>query len=262
MDIRVDSYLPDTALQFLKHCYRFVNSEWQHIGREPTGDQGFEMRFRESCVTNLPSWTISQEREMRLGEETETASGVLHEVDIVAQTSDLIAIVEMKNRLATPPDKNDVTIFFAKILDYLAHNPFLLTREVLPAFISSTSFDESGLAACLGLGIHPTAPSLRPVPVLADSALRMQAEIRNGTLSASETVDQFDEFCVRLNRLSFDLRETWLTNRCGFLSEDAIIVKAIESIEALTLSRQIRQLNGDCSELLAEFKEAKARSRR
>lgn len=262
MDIRVDSYLPDTALQFLKHCYRFVNLEWQHIGREPGGDQGFEMRFRESCVTNLSSWTISQEREMRLGEDFETASGVLHEVDIVARTSDLIAVVEMKNRPATPPDKNDVIIFFAKILDYLAHNPFLLTREVLPAFLSSTSFEESGLAACLGSGIHPTAPSLRPVPVLADSALRMQAEIRNGAPLASETLDQFDEFCVRLNRLSLDLRETWLTNRCGFLSEDAIIVKAVEGVEASALSRQIRRLNGDCSELLAEFKEVKARGRR
>lgn len=262
MDILLDSYLPDAAVRFLKRCYLFTNSEWQHIDREATGDRGFEMRFRESCMTNLSSWIISQEREMRLGEDYETASGVLHEVDIVVQTSDLIAVVEMKNRPATPPDKTDVIIFFAKILDYLAHNPLLLTREVLPAFISSTSFDESGLATCLGLGIHPIAPGLRPVPVLADSALRMKAEIRNGTPLASKTVDQFDEFCIRLNRLSFDLRETWLTNRCGFLSEDAIIVRAIESIQSLALSRQIRQLNGDCSELLAEFKDVKARSRR
>lgn len=115
-------------------------------------------------------------------------------------------------------------------------------RQLLPAFISSTSFDESGLATCLGLGIHPVAPGLRPVPVLADSALRMKVEIRNGSPLAPETVDQFDEFCIRLNRLSFDLRETWLTNRCGFLSEDAIIVRAIESIQSLAPSRQIRQL--------------------
>lgn len=39
-------------------------------------------------------------------------------------------------------------------------------------------------------------------------------------------------------------------------------MRAIESIQSLALSRQIRQLNGDCSELLAEFKDVKARSRR
>ena len=254
MDIRVDSHLPDTALQFLKRGYRFVNLEWQHINREATGDQGFEIRFRESCVTNFPGWTISQEREMQLGEELKTASGVLHEVDLVAHTSDLFAIAELKNRQGKPPEKNDVVIFFAKILDYLALNPTLLMREVLPAFISSTSFEESGLAACLGLGIHPIAPDLRPLPILIDSALRMNAEVRRGISLPAETAERFEEFCVGLNRLSLDLNETWLTNRCGFHSEDTIVLKAVGGSRSLAFSRQMRQLSGDCTELLAEFK--------
>ena len=261
MDIQGDSRLPDTALQFLKHCYRFVNVEWQHIDRETTGDQGFERRFRESCVTNFPDWTISQEREMRLGEGLDTASGVHHEVDIVAQTSDLIAVVEIKNRPTDRPGKNDVIIFFAKILDYLALNPTLLMREVLPAFMSSTSFEESGLAACLGLGLHPVAPGLRPLPDLVRNAKIMVAEIQKGVSLPADTLESFDEFCVELNRLSFDLNETWLTNRCGFHSEDTIILKAVGGLQTLALSRQLRQLNGDCTELLAEFRGAEVRGR-
>ena len=256
MEIYYDENLPASALQFLKRCYRFVNQEWQHSEREVAGDQGFERRFRESCVANFPDWTISQEREMRLGESLETASGVLHEVDIVAQTSDLVAVAEIKNRPANPPDKNDAIIFFAKLLDYLAFNPTLLLRETLPVFISSTAFDEHGLAACLGLGIHPVAPGLRPLPVLVDSALRMNAEIRKGMLLSDETIDQFEEFCVELNRLSADLDETWLTNRCGYVSENTLVLKAVGGLPTRNLGRQLWRLNGDCTELLAAFRKA------
>ena len=261
MEVQVDNHLPDTALRFLKRGYLFINKEWQHIHREPTGDQGFERHFRESCVTNFPNWIISQEREMRLGQGLETASGVLHEVDLVAQTSNLVVVVEIKNRLGRLPEKNDVIIFFAKILDYLAFNPILLMREVLPTFMSSSSFEESGLATCLGLGIHPIAPELRPLPVLVDSTLRMDKEIQTGLSLPSEVMDEFEEFCVKLNRLSVDLNETWLTNRCGFHSEDTITMKAVGGIRALTLSGQLRQLNADCTGLLSKFREAKAGSR-
>ena len=73
---------------------------------------------------------------MRLGDGLDTASGVYHEVDIVAQTSDLIAILEIKNRHGHPPDKNDVIIFFAKILDYLALNPtLLLQRDIASIYV-------------------------------------------------------------------------------------------------------------------------------
>ena len=245
----------------MKQCYRFVNSEWQHTVREPLPDQGFEMRFRESCMLYFPDWTISQEREMGLGEGLDTASGMLHEVDIVAQTSDLIAVLEIKNRQGDPPGKNDIIIFFAKILDYLALNPTLLMREVLPAFMSNSAFEESGLATCLGLGIHPIAPGLRPLPVLADSARVMNAEIKKGIPLPTDTFEQFEEFCVELNRLSFDLDETWLTNRCGFSSEDTIVLKAVGGLRTLALSRQLRQINGKCTELLAKFREVEARSR-
>ena len=218
------------------------------------------MRFRESCVTNFPDWTISQEREMRLGEGLDTASGVLHEVDIVAQTSDLVAVLEIKNRQGDPPGKNDIIIFFAKILDYLALNPSLLMREVLPAFMSSSSFEESGLAACLGLGIHPIAPGLRPLPILVDSARIMDTELQKGLPVSDEVAEQFEDFGAGLNNLSVSLNETWLTNRCGFRSEDTIVLKAVGGLQTLALSRELRQLNGDCAELLYEFRKAKAKA--
>ncbi len=252
MNIHQDEYLPPSALQFLRAAYRFVDWEWQHLGRESGGDQGFERCFRESCVANLPEWTISQERETHLGQGLETASGVLHEVDIVAQISDLVAVAEIKNR-ANPPEKNDAIIFFAKLLDYLAFNPSLLMGEVLPVFISSGTFDEHGLAACLGLGIHPIAPGLRPLPVLVYSAWRMDAEIQKVAL-ARDTQDAFEEFCVELNQLSADLEETWLTNRCGFDSETAIVLNAVGGLQTRDLGQQLRRLNGDCTELLAALK--------
>lgn len=261
MNITQDENLPPSALQFLRESYHFVDREWQHLEREAGGDQGFEQRFRESCVAKFPDWTISQEREMRLGEGLDTASGVPHEVDIVAQTSDLVAVVEMKNRPTHPPEKNDAIIFFAKLLDYLAFNPKLLFWEVLPAFISSASFDEHGLAACLGLGIHPIAPGLRPLPVLVYSAWRMDAEIQKGIALSRDTQDAFEEFCVKLNQLSSHLEKTWLTSRCGFVSETSIFLNAVGGLPTQDLGRQLRQLNGDCTEILAAFKKAVEESR-
>ena len=66
---------------------------------------------------------------MRLGSELATASGVLHEIDIVAKHSNVTAIMELKNR-HDPPAKNDVVVFFAKLLDYLALTPDLLLKEL------------------------------------------------------------------------------------------------------------------------------------
>ena len=261
MDIYYDEILPNSALQFLERCCRFVNEEWQHSEREEAGDQGFERRFRESCVVNFPDWTISQEREMRLGESLDTASGVLHEVDLVAQTADLVAVAEIKNRPANPPEKNDAIIFFAKLLDYLAFNPTLLMREVLPVFISGGHFDEHGLAACLGLGIHPVAPGLRPLPGLVRNARIMDSEVRKGILLPDEIAERFEEFCVELNRLSADLDETWLTNRCGFASDNTLVLKAAGGLPTRDLGRQLRRLNGDYMELLAAFRKAAAEGR-
>ncbi len=260
MSILIDDSLPESAFQFLRRCYGFVNQEWQHITRESLPDQGFEQRFRESCVTRLSEWRISPEREMRLGDGLDTASGVYHEVDIVAQSSDLTAILEIKNRQGSPPGKNDVIVFFAKILDYLSLNPSLLLKEICPAFMSSIPFEPSGLAACLGLGVHPVEPSLRPLPILVDNARRMDFEIRRGISLTPSMRERFQDFCAQLNNLSSVLKETWLTSRCGFRSEDTIVLKAIGGLPTLALSQELGQLNKDCSELLEEFRKTKARA--
>ncbi|MEW6380646.1 MAG: hypothetical protein AB1611_13710 [bacterium] len=243
--------------QFLKQCYKFVNQEWQHAVREQLPDQGFELRFRESCVKHLSDWNISQGHEMCLGCGLDTASGVLHEVDIVAQHPDLTAILEIKNRQTFPPDKNDVIIFFAKIFDYLALNPTLLLKEICPAFMSNTHFEESALAACLGLGIHPIGPDLRPLPILFDNAGRMEVERQKGTVLPSDVLDQFEDFCAQLNRFCSILSETWLSSRCGYQSEDRIVLRAAGYLHTRELSQEFRQLNNDCSRLVGEFKKAK-----
>ena len=81
--IRVEDELPMPAVNFLRHCYRFVNEEWGHTDRQDLPDQGFEASFRASIINGLSGWETSQEREMGLGQQLSTASGVLHEIDIV-----------------------------------------------------------------------------------------------------------------------------------------------------------------------------------
>jgi hypothetical protein len=254
--LRVDYAVPNAALDFFRCCYRFVNEEWQHAPRDDVPDSGFEKRFRMSCRTHLLGWQISDEREMHCGSGLETASGVLHELDIIAQHLEVTAILEAKNRGGVLPGKNDVIVLFAKILDYLVCNPVMLQKEICPTFMSNTSFDESGLAACLGLGIHPIAPGIRPVPTLVDNARRMAFELVKPIVVSSEVNERFDDFCAGLNNLSFSLRDTWLSGRCGSVSESAILMKSIGGLDTLDLANRLRHLNAEGSWLLSEVRKA------
>jgi hypothetical protein len=111
MSIRENFSLPEDTLDFMRHCYKFVAFDWQHAVREPLPDQGFEQRFRESCVSRFIGWNVSQERELRLGSGLDAASGVYHEVDIVAEHQEVLIILELKNRQGTLPEKNDIIVF-------------------------------------------------------------------------------------------------------------------------------------------------------
>ncbi len=244
-------------LHFLKHCYKFVNYDWQHCVRESTLDQGFEQRFRENCMVHLKDWQISQEREMHLGLGLDTASGVSHEVDIVARHPYAYAIVEMKNRHSSPPEKNDVIVFFAKIIDYIAFNPELALEEICPVFISNTSFEQSGLAACLGLGIHPIAPGLRPLPMLSLNVKIMNATLDEGLVISDPLHDQYEDFKVEVKHLASVLSETWFSSRCGYQSETTIVLSAVGRLHTIALSQQLRKLNAECTDLLAQFRQAK-----
>ncbi len=257
MPIRVEHRPSRASVDFLVRCYRFVVCEWPRAEREQVRDEGFEQRFRESCHRELHDWNISAEQEFHLGAGLDTASGVAHEVDIIARHTDLTAIVEMKNRSGVLPGKNDVIVFFAKILDYLAANPMILSNDVCLAFMSRNSFEARGIAACLGLGIHPVAPDLRPLPILVDNAWRMQFELNQGLQIPSNLMERFDDFCAQLNRLSAELNDTWLDNRCGYLSENSILLKAVWPPEVDSLAHQLRQVSGECSEILNAFKVSK-----
>lgn len=254
--IRIEDQLPRTAVDFLRHCYRFTSEEWQHADRLDLPDQGFERIFRSSCVTTLTGWEISQERELHLGHDLSTASGILHEIDIVAKHSDVNVIAELKNRQGAPT-KNDILLFFAKILDYLAANPALLLKESCPVFISTIAFDINGLGACLGLGIHPVAPGLRPIPVLVDNAMRIAYELQNGLQLPTETHDSFTDFCAGLNNIWLTLTDTWIGSRLGYRSEDTIVLKAAAFSDPQAISHQLMQLNTDCDSLLSTVREAK-----
>ena len=159
MALRVEKPLPLAALVLLRHCYRFVNEDWQHLPRDESADQGFEVGLRESCLAKLAGWVVSQHREMNLGMGLMTASGVLHEVDVVAQREPTVGILELKNRVGWPPEKNDVIVFFAKILDYLCLTPALLRSYlVLLCEIISVRAPLGGVARA-GVEAAGTGPS-------------------------------------------------------------------------------------------------------
>ena len=256
MLIRPENQSPKPVLDFLKCCFRFVSQEWPHAIREPIPDQGFEERFRDTCTRRLPGWTVSPPREMRLGAGLDTLSGTLHEVDIVVKTSRTTSVAELKN-LGGGPGKNDVIIFYAKVLDYLLANPDLAYDDICLAFVSRSSFDQRALSACLGLGIHPIASNIRPLPVLINNAMLMQVELDRGLQIDSETLARFEDFCANLNRLAFALRETWLEYRCEYnSSEDSLLFRAVEPIDAGGLTHDLQQANGDCISIHRVFQQA------
>ena len=225
--------------------------------REPVPDEGFEEQFRDSCVQQLPRWSVAPLREMRLGAGLETLSGTLHEVDIVAKTVGTTSVAELKN-LGGGPGKNDIIVFYAKILDYLLANPELAYDDVCLAFVSRVTFDQRGLAACLGLGIHPVASDIRPLPLLVNNAMAMQVELDRGLEVAEETVARFEDFCANINRLAFGLRETWLDYRCDYhSSEDGLLLRAPEPIDVDALARELRHANSDCVAMYRAFQHAR-----
>ena len=252
--IRIEDQLPQTAVEFLKHCYRYTHEEWQHADRLDLPDQGFEKLFRSRCVSNLIGWEISQERELRFGHEISTASGILHEIDLVAKHSEVNAVAELKNRQGAPT-KNDILLFFAKILDYLAANPVLLLKEMCPVFMSTVAFDINGLSTCLGLGIHPVAPGIRPVPILLDNARRMNYELQQGLPISTEFREDIADFYAGLNRISLNLTDTWISSRLGYRSENTIVLKSNIFSDPQTISHEFMQLNTDCTSLLSNMKE-------
>ena len=254
--IRAEGQLPRPAVDFLRHCYRFVAEEWQHANRQDLPDQGFESIFRGSCATQLVGWEISEQREMRFGQEAATASGVLHEIDIVARHSDCSLIAELKNR-QDPPGKNDIIILFAKIVDYLTINPSILLKEICPVFLTANAFEPNALAACLGLGVHPVSPGLRPVPLLIDNAQRLNFELERGLQVSDETHSRFEDFCAELNGVWMSLSDTWISSRFGYRSEDSIAVKAAQEPDSQSIVPLIRRLNAECNWLLSSAREAK-----
>jgi hypothetical protein len=191
---------------------------------------------------------------MNLGMGLITASGVLHEIDVVAQHEPTIGIFELKNRPAWPPEKNDVIVFFAKILDYLCHTPALLRAHLVPIFVSSHTFDQSGLSACLGLGIHPVAPQLRPLPILRDSANRMTAEIDKGLTLSPADAEDFGEFCAKVTNMSSLLVGADANNRFDYFNDLTIAVRALDEIDVHELAREFRILNSECSRLIQVFR--------
>lgn len=260
MDLTKENTVSVEILHFLRCCYIFVNEEWPHATRQSIPDQGFEDALRSACLTKLKGWRISQAREMHLGEDLDTASGTCHEIDLVALHDEALALVEAKHWESGTPTKNEVIVFFAKILDYVTANPRLTLREVCPVFVSVSGFEESGLAACLGLGVHPIAPCLRPLPILVDSGQRMEVELSSMPRISEESAAKLNDYWASLRCLHTALEPTWFSSRVGYLSEQTVALKATTCVDAVGLSRTLRCANADCLALINAFKKNRAGS--
>jgi len=258
MTLRHEPFTSTEGLAFLRHCYQFVQSDWQHLPRiVDLPDQGFERNFRGSCILGLNGWNISQEWELGLAGELETASGVRHEIDLVARHPSTLAVAELKNKPESPPDKNDVIVFFAKVLDYVAHNPRVLLTEALPVFMSSCVFEGPTLAACVGLGIHPVSPGLRPLPLLGDTLKRIDFELQGGLALPQKFAKQWEDACAGFNRLVLGLSESWMSAKCGYVSDTLMSLRATLDTESYEMSQELRQVNGDCSAILSAIRQLK-----
>ena len=89
----------------------------------------------------------------------------------------------------------------------------------------------------------------------------MGAETHSGLTVNDRLGSQLADFWATLHRLGAALDETWLSSRCGFMSENAIIVRAACCMDSKALSQDLREANGECLRLLTEFKASKMGSK-
>ncbi|TIN21009.1 MAG: hypothetical protein E5Y59_02805 [Mesorhizobium sp.] len=176
---------------------------------------------------------------------------MLHEIDIVALCQPAYGILELKNRLSGPPDKNDVIVFFAKILDYICNNPAILRGHLVPIFVSSTPFEQPTLAACLGLGIHPVSPMFRPLPMLLDAANRMSGEIERGLVLLPDDFLAFEDFMLRSNHVARVLAGADANSRFDLYDNLTVAVRSSGDVDVQGLAIEMRALNSECSRLIA-----------
>jgi hypothetical protein len=255
MPIRFPEHWERPTVDFLTQSFLFVRDQWPHAVREQTPDQGFEQRLREHFTDRLQGWSISAHREMQLAAGLYSASGTLHEIDIIAARSGIRAIAEVKNYQDTP-GKNDVIVFHAKILDYFIANADLLQDEICLLFIASTNFDDAPLAACLGLGIHPVTPNLRPLPLLIRNAQRIEADIRTGRSLPDNLMQRYEDHCATVNRMAVALNETWPSSRYGYQGPNRIVVRTGVAPEPYALVGDFRALGAESAELITLCRQA------
>lgn len=247
------------TLLFLKACYQFVAKEWPHAQQEDLPDRGFERQFR-AFVRELGSWEVSDERELHLGADYVPASGTAHEVDIVASHSNVQAVAELKNH-AVAVGKNDVIVFFAKVLDYVLANPVLALKEICLAFVCRASFEPRGLAACLGLGIHPVCSKIRPLPVLANTVEILTREVRDGLSLSDEVKERLHDLRAEVRNLRVGLTDTWPDSRFGYQSETILKIHSVPPIPASEYADRFTQANSTCADILATARATKASRR-
>jgi len=186
---------------------------------------------------------------MQLGGGFGTASGILHEIDVVASHESLRFIWELKHWSALV-DKNCVVGFWAKLLDYLSAHPDLAAQENIPIFVTTGSFDEHGLAAALALGIAPVAPGIRPPQMLIRNLERLDLSLRANPEFGEAVAEQADEFRSGCRHLVAMLDGSAVSDRVGRLSDHAISLSSRPFEDGSAAVALLRSLNARCAELI------------
>lgn len=124
-----------------------------HIGATDT-DQGFERILRETLEGALPVGHVSGLRDLGIGDGRASAIVGQHELDLILQCDEGRFVIEAK-AWQGEVGKEAVTIFIAKILDFMAALNFDPLGPVFAGFIGLAGFSEAALRVMFAFGVTP-----------------------------------------------------------------------------------------------------------
>lgn len=124
-----------------------------HIAASDT-DRGFERLLREMLENALPLGHVSHIRELGMGDGRTPAVVPQHELDLILRCHEGRFVVEAK-AWEGEVGKEEVIIFLAKTLDFMAARSFDPLGPVVVGFIGLNGFTEAAQRALFAFGVVP-----------------------------------------------------------------------------------------------------------
>jgi len=148
----------DNAVQIIqdytkKWPEQLRHSQNEHIAASDT-DRGFERLLREALQNALPIGHTSHIRDLGMGDGRAPAIVPQHELDIILQCQQGRFVVEAK-AWEGEVGKEDVIIFLAKTLDFMAARSFDPVGPIILGFIGLSGFTEAAQRVMFAFGVIP-----------------------------------------------------------------------------------------------------------